>query len=80
MFCFIHCPRNSQSVDQYLTTCTQEEEIPMLMSLLKQHTASNDKFKVMVFFSTARLCECMAAVARTANIENVLGTSLSLLF
>ena len=51
----------------------------MLVSLLKHHISTRSTYKVIVFFTTARLCQCMAEIGSRSGIGEVLG-SMSYLF
>ncbi len=63
----------SQTVPQFMLIHDIEETVPVLHALIEQHIASRpDGYKVIVFFTTARLCGLMATLADRSGLPGVL--------
>jgi ATP-dependent RNA helicase MSS116 len=61
-----------KTVPQFMHVSTMEEQLPVLMSIIANHVAAVHNYKIIIFFTTARLCGLMAEIATECGIPNVL--------
>ena len=66
---FFYFSQFASQVVQSVAVCSLSDQAPLLLQMLSQHMAEDPEYKIMVFFTTARLTQYFAELFNAAGIN-----------